>query len=154
MNIAIEISPLITASGSFGDKSGVYRYSYGLLNALVHKIESRYPKAQVILFTFAPTMLSFSLNPEILALMKRPNITFYGYDKKINIKRIKDNPFYVLFNSAYLKYLILFVDKIVNFRAIIQKIKDDLRFKKYVKELATSFKKANIKIVYHSETGF
>ena len=39
MNIAFEISPLLTASGTFGDKSGVYRYMYGLLNGMTQYIK-------------------------------------------------------------------------------------------------------------------
>ncbi len=154
MNIAFEISPLITASGTFGDKSGVYRYTYGLLTHLIDKMILEDPKTQIVLFTFAPTMLSFSLNPEIFALIQRKNITLYGYDKKINIKKIRGNFLSDWLYIPFLKTVLSILDKIIHFRAIYAKLKDDLKFKKYIKELETNFKKLDVKIVFHSETGF
>lgn len=154
MNVAIEISPLITASGSYGDKSGVYRYTYGLLNALIHEVETCDPEAKVILFTFAPTLLSYSLNPDIVALSEKKNVKLLGYEKKLIIPRRKENDFIEFFNIPYLKFFLKHLDRILHMREIYGKMLEKREFYKYIKALEKNLLKYNVKVVLHSETGF
>jgi glycosyltransferase involved in cell wall biosynthesis len=154
MNIAIEISPLITASGSYGDKSGVYRYLYGLLKSLVGEINSHDPDAQIILFTFAPNLLSNSLNPEILKIIEKKNVTLIGYEKKLTIPKKRENDFIEFFNIPYLKTILKLFDKLFHIRDFYAKMQEKRQFIKYVKELENHFIKLKVEVVLHSETGF
>ena len=52
MNIAFEISPMMTASGSFGDKSGVYRYTYGMITSFSKYLKKKDRKSKIYLFSF------------------------------------------------------------------------------------------------------
>src|SRR5689334_3533189 len=82
-NIAFEISPLLTASGSFGDKSGVFRYMYGFLTALITELKKKDPNVKIYLFTFAPHNLSYAVCPELLELCDK-NVQILGYKKNLN----------------------------------------------------------------------
>lgn len=95
-NIAYEISPLLTASGVFGDKSGVYRYTYNLLKNLAFFLEKSKLPHQIYLFTLNPQQnqtMGLSLNE----LIKFPNIKLIQSD---NI-----SPGFVTGKGCYLKDL-------------------------------------------------
>lgn len=154
MNIAFEISPLITASGTFGDKSGVYRYTFGLLNSLIDEATNRDEKNIIYLFTFSPSLLSHSLNPDVLALTKRKNVILVGYEKKLHLSHTKENDWIEYFNIPYFKFLLKIVDKIFHIREIYGKWSEKKIFKAYIKTLENTFKENDIKVVVHSETGF
>ncbi len=154
MNIAFEISPLITASGSFGDKSGVYRYSFGLLKSLIEIAEKEDPEGQIILFTFAPKLLSYSLNPEILALTEGGNVKLIGYESKVYIPKKKENDWIEFFNIPYLKFFLRNIDRLFHIREIHWRMMERRDFNRYVKSLEKTLIKYKTEIVIHSETGF
>ena len=89
MNIAFEISPLITASGTFGDKSGVYRYMYGLLKGMSEHIKKNKLDIKIYLFSFNPHFLKTPINPEIYDLIDKKRIILLRrdppYTQKIGI---------------------------------------------------------------------
>lgn len=72
-NIAFEISPMLAASGSFGDKSGVYRYTYNLIIALSDYLLSMNSKQYIVLFSFLPDLFQ-KLSNELAELENRKNI--------------------------------------------------------------------------------
>src|SRR3989344_8065184 len=86
MNIAFEISPLLAASGSFGDKSGVYRYTYGLINGYLALLRAKKSKDKIVLFTFNPNLLIMPTNPGISNLADHENVVFIN-DKDWNKNR-------------------------------------------------------------------
>jgi len=73
MNIAFEISPLLTASGTFGDKSGVYRYIYGLITSLAKTISQKNNQSKIILFTYNRSLLLNFHNFDIFSLLNQKN---------------------------------------------------------------------------------
>ena len=76
MNIAFEISPLMTASGSFGDKSGVYRYTYGLISSYAKMLQKKDKGTKIFLFSFNYDLLKQPLNPELYNLFKKKMLLF------------------------------------------------------------------------------
>lgn len=153
-NIAFEISPLLTASGSFGDKSGVFRYMYGLLLALINELKHRDPTVKILLFTFAPHNLNYAIFPELLKLADDPNITIVSYHKNINITVPRYNIIFDILEIRPLKKILKLVDNIFSLRKISDEFNNKRQFKAYVKFLETEFSKHKIKAVFHSETGF
>ena len=157
MNIAFEISPLMTASGIFGDKSGVYRYTYGLLSALIEKAKKENTQNKIYLFTFTHSLLFYSINPEILKLVNNKNVFLLGYEKKLVITRKTESrwsEWVEILAVPIIRYPLKMLDHILSLRKIYKKYIEKENFAKYVKKLKEEFKKNNIKIVYHSETSF
>jgi len=157
MNIAFEISPLITASGTFGDKSGVYRYTYGLLNALIENQKKYHPQNKIYLFTFAHALLFYSINPEILKLVDNKQVFLVGYEKKLIIPRrteSKWSEWVEILAIPIIRYPLKTLDHIFSLRKIYKKYVEKENFSKYAKRLKHKFKKNNIKVVYQSETAF
>ncbi|NCO32205.1 glycosyltransferase family 4 protein, partial [bacterium] len=148
MNIAFEISPLITASGTFGDKSGVYRYTYGLISSFSKLLQEKNKEAKIFLFSFNYDLLKQPLNPELYSLFKKKNISYlYNFPK---IDKV-DNE---IINNFFLRQSVSLLNKIFNFKSLYNSIKDRLRFNTYLKFLDKEFKKRKIKIIIHSETCF
>ena len=83
MSIAFEISPLLNASGTFGDKSGVYRYTYGLISSMADMLYEKNRKDKILLFALNVKLLNIPINPEIIRLVKRPNIIFLNECHKL-----------------------------------------------------------------------
>ncbi len=154
MNIAFEISPLITASGTFGDKSGVYRYTYGLLDALIKKIKKDHPDDKIYLFTFNGSYLFYSLNPEIAKMIDNKQVFLVGYTEKLVIPKKHDNEFIEYLSFPLIKIPLKILDKMLGLRQFMANRKNDKAFKNYVKQLKHDFTKLQIDVVYHSETGF
>src|SRR3990167_3975609 len=152
MNIAFEISPLLTASGTFGDKSGVYRYMYGLLNGMTQYIKKNKLDIKIYLFSFNPHFLKTPINPEIYDLIDKKRVILLRRDpplKKVTsiysqiirkVLQIKPNLFFRIINRA------LFIKPLLGY------ISDRIEFATYIKILDFEFTKRKIKIIFHSET--
>ncbi len=154
MNIAFEISPLLTASGTFGDKSGVYRYTYGLLKALILKIKKDHPQDKLYLFTFNGSYLFYSLNPEIAELIDNKQVFLVGYTEEMVIPKKRDSEMIEYLSFPLIKYPLKALDKLLQIRKLIAKMRNDKAFQNYVKQLKKDFENLDIDVVYHSETGF
>ncbi len=150
-NIAFEISPLMTASGSFGDKSGVYRYTYGLISSYVKMLQKKDKNKKIFLFSFSYDLLKQPLNPDLYNLFKKKNVTFLNSFPKIDKDKTIDDEY---ISNYLLKYAAKTINKIFPFKSIYRKIKDRLRFYNYLKLLDREFKKRNVEIIVHSETCF
>ncbi len=151
MNIAIEIGPLLTASGWFGDKSGVYRYMYDLIDELSTTLKEKDKNAKIILFSFNRDLLKFPINPEILRLLSYSNITIIDTIPSLPSKDLFDIR---LFKIPAVKLLLKILDNIFKFSNLYFKYRNDKRFQRYIEFLKNEFIKEKIKIVFHSETGF
>lgn len=154
MNIAFEISPLLTASGTFGDKSGVYRYTFGLLNALIHKIKKDHPEDKIYLFTFNGSYLFYSLNPEIAKLIDNKQVFLVGYTEKLIVPKKHDSDLIEYLSFPLIKIPLKILDKTLGLRKFLARKKLDREFRNYVKQLKRDFTTLRIDAVYHSETGF
>ena len=153
MNIAFEISPLLTASGTFGDKSGVYRYMMGLLKGMRNHIKKNKLDTKIVLFSFNPHFLKLPLNPEIFSLIDNKHVMLLRKTKVeeenkgffIYIKRLinlKPNLFLKILNKAF------FIKK------ILLNLNNRLDFIFYLKLLNKEFKKRKVNTIFHSETAF
>ncbi|EKE14741.1 MAG: glycosyl transferase, group 1 [uncultured bacterium] len=151
MNIAFEISPLMTASGSFGDKSGVYRYTYGLISSYAKMLQQKNKSVKIFLFSFNYDLLKQPLNPELYNLFKKKNVTFLNSFPKIDKDKTIDDEY---ISNYLLKYALKIINKIFPFKPFYRKIKDRFRFNTYLKLLDREFKLKNIKTIVHSETCF
>ena len=157
MNIAFEISPLITASGTFGDKSGVYRYTYGLLSGLIENQKKKNLKNKIYLFTFANSLLFYSINPEILKLVDNKGVFLIGYDNKLTINRKSESrwsDWMEIIGVPIIRYPLKILDNFFSFRKMYKKYREIETFNTYAKQLKNEFKKNHVSIVYHSETSF
>lgn len=154
MNIAFEISPLITASGTFGDKSGVYRYMYGLLTALIEKVKKDDSKSIVVLFSFAPNLLTSSLNPEISRLVDNKRVFILGYTNDLQMMEREENVLSDIIAFPLIKIPLKIIDAIFHVRYTYSRLTTKWVFQNYVKELKKEFHTLNIDVVIHSETGF
>ncbi len=153
MNIAFEISPLITASGTFGDKSGVYRYMYGLLKGMADHIKKNKLDIKIYLFSFNPHFLKTPINPEIYDLIDKKRIILLRrdppYTQKIGII------YKIIKKLLYTKNIVIkIINKIFFIKFFLNQISDRLEFQTYLLVLDEEFKKRDIKVIFHSETGF
>ena len=155
MNIAFEISPLLTASGTFGDKSGVYRYIYGLITSLAKTISQKNYQSKIILFTYNRSLLSNFHNLDIFSLLNQKNYIFlnkfyeFRGEPKIgtSIKKIS-------FKSSLIKFLFKLIDKFFHVKIIYNNLREKIHQKQYLKYINDEFKKNNVRIIFNSETGF
>lgn len=150
MNIAFEISPLLLASGTFGDKSGVYRYYFGLIKALGEYVKKHDKKSRIILFSFNRDLLNFPRNKEALNLLNNEVFHFISHvpeSKKNDLINLQ------IFESLAKPFLKI-INKIVPIKVLYFNFTNNIRFKKYLKFLNNQFKKYKIKLIYHSETCF
>lgn len=149
-NIAFEISPLLLASGTFGDKSGVYRYYYGLIKSYGEYIKKQKINEKIILFSFNRDLLNWPTNKEILDLINNDVFVFIN---KVPLPESKKSLNFGIINSVSKLFL-----KIINLIAPIKKIYFNLinrvRFSVYVKALDIQLKQNKVTIIYHSETSF
>ncbi|MBI5127056.1 glycosyltransferase family 4 protein [Candidatus Roizmanbacteria bacterium] len=149
--IAFEISPLMTASGTFGDKSGVYRYTYGLISSLSSFLKKKDKNATIFLFTFNYDLLKQPLNPELYSLLKNKNVIYLNKLPNINQENMIYND---LFDFPPLRIILKLADKIFNIKSFYKQIINRFRFNNYLKILDKEFKKNSIKTIVHSETSF
>ncbi|MFA5770127.1 MAG: glycosyltransferase family 1 protein [Patescibacteria group bacterium] len=149
-NIAFEISPLLLASGTFGDKSGVYRYYYGLIKSYGEYIKKQKINEKIILFSFNRDLLNWPTNKEILDLINNDVFIFINKvpmpenKKKYNFEIVKGLP------KLFLKIINVFVP----IKKIYFNIINRIRFNEYMNALDIQLKRNKVIIIYHSETCF
>lgn len=154
MNIAFEISPLITASGTFGDRSGVYRYMYGLITSYIELLQKESPKSKVILFSFNKDLLKLSISRDLVRLTNYNNVVFFDKFPKFrrySLDTLEDSD---IFNFQPLLFLIKLLDGLFKIRQLLSTYFVNKMFKNYIDTLKKKFKKNNIEVIFHSETGF
>lgn len=151
INIGFEISPLLLASGSFGDKSGVYRYYYGLIKALGAYVKRNKKNAKIVLFSFNKDLLNAPINKDIVDLLKNPTFSFIK-----NVSFIKKNePFIGLrIVESFLRPFLKIINKLVPIKKFYIYIFAELRFQEYISFLKKQLKKHKVTVIYHSETSF
>jgi glycosyltransferase involved in cell wall biosynthesis len=149
-NIAFEISPLLLASGTFGDKSGVYRYYYGLIKAYGDFINKNKINSKIILFSFNRDLLSAPVNKDILDLLNDPVYLFIKNDPIIN----HDTSLGLYFMESVFKPFLKIINKLLPIKKLYFNILNELRFQRYVSYLKKQFIKYKVSIIYHSETCF
>lgn len=150
MNIAFEISPLLLASGTFGDKSGVYRYYFGMIKALGKYVKKHDKKSHIVLFSFNRDLLNFPHNKEVLNLLSNDVFHFISHVPESK----KENLIYFQIFESLTKSFFKIVNKIIPVKILYFDFINNIRFKKYLKFLNSQFKKYKIKSIYHSETSF
>lgn len=152
MNIAIEISPLMTASGGFGDKSGVYRYMYGIIDALINLTAEKDENAKIILFSFNRDILKYPLNPEILKFLSHKNVHIINsipiFPEENAIDKV------LLLDLPIIKPVLKILNNIIHIKSIFSNYTNRKRYQIYVNYLKYEFKKNKVKVIFHSETGF
>lgn len=154
-NIAFEISPLLTASGSFGDKSGVFRYMYGLLIALITELEKKDPEVKILLFTFAPHNLNYAVSPDLLELIENDeHVTMVGYKRELKTTIPRYSKIFDFLAIPGLKHVVKVLDNIFQLRELYNDFATKRQFRAYVKSLTEMFHTHKIQAVFHSETGF
>ncbi len=162
MNIAFEISPLLAASGSFGDKSGVYRYTYGLISAYLDLLKKNKSKEKIILFTFNPNLLIMPQNPGISNLAEHENVIFVNNRKWNQNRNVFYRIFIILFNIEQygiydilpLKIIFVILIRVFRMKTICLSLIERMLFKYYCDYLDTIFKKHKVKVISHSDTAF
>lgn len=152
MNIAFEISPLITASGSFGDKSGVYRYMYGLISSLSYELKQKNKNAKIVLFSFNLDLIKQPLDPDILKFIDNKNIIILNKYPKFKNNENFENA--AIFNIPFLKLCVKTVNKLFNIKSLYLNYLNRIRFNKYLSFLIRDLKKNKVNIIFHSQTGF
>lgn len=151
MNIAFEITPLITASGSFGDKSGVYRYTYGLISAFSTLMSQKHPKAKIILFSFNQDLLKIPLNPDVLKLSNQNNIVLLN---KIPYMRNTEIDDMGLFEISFFRFMGKLLNIIFPLRRIYENYSSKILRDRYFSFLTRALKKNKTQFIFHSQTGF
>lgn len=152
MNIAFEISPLITASGSFGDKSGVYRYIFELIRAFSQELKKRNSSFKILLFSFNLDLLKLPLNPELLELLSEKNIELISrYPTTLKNINIEDKE---IFDNTIIRITAIIVNKIFGIKKIYINYLKKLLLENYVQFLTQTFRKNKIGTIFHSQTGF
>ena len=130
-NIAFEISPILAASGSFGDRSGVYRINYNLIKSLSEYLEAEKLPNQIYLYTLNPA-LNFNIGLDLSTLLSHSNIHF----AKIEYPSGRYLQEYQIFDHAGIRFIIKWVDQVI-YRPIIENIV----FARYLYRLSKQFKK-------------
>lgn len=151
MNIAFEISPLITASGNFGDKSGVYRYTYGLILAISRLLKKKHPEEKIILFSFNNDLFKLPLNPDIFRLRHEPNIVLLDNLPKLRKIKLEDVEFLQI---PPVKATARLLNKVLPLKSLYDHYTNRTHLEKYLAFLSRVLKKNHVKIIFHSQTGF
>ena len=150
MNIAFEISPLLLASGSFGDKSGVYRYHYGLIKAYGEYFKKNKINDKIVLFSFNRDLISFPLTRDIYKLLDNPAFKIINQLPSNNRTMNYYSNIFKIFIKPFLKV----INKVFSFKKLYYFLISDFYFKKYIKSLKIELKKYQVNIIFHSETSF
>ena len=151
INVAFEISPLLLASGSFGDKSGVYRYYYGLIRAYGEYVKKHKKNTKIIIFSFNRDLLSSPINKDILDLLNNDSFIFV---KNIIPVHISSSFIGLRLLESFLKPFLKIVNKILPVKKLYLYIFNELRFQEYIASLKKQLIKNKVTTIYHSETCF
>ncbi len=155
INIAIEITPLLNASGTHGDKSGVYRYMMGLISALGDLYVKDKLNSNIVLFTFNRKLLTRPLSPDLMDLVNNKAFIFLN-----DFKEYSGEPKLGAFvntltsKNIFIKFFLKVINKLFGIKNIYHNARENIQFQDYVRYLNSKFKQLNIQIVFHSETGF
>lgn len=152
MNIAFDISPLLTASGTFGDKSGVYRYTLGLLKSYVEYLKKSKSKRKIVLFSYNLDLLRYPINPEIIDIMTDESIVVLNPISRIKQEPILDSIIYDL--PQIIRIVGKFISSLFQLRIVYFDLQQRIKFRSYIDYLAKQFKKNKVRLVFHSDTGF
>ncbi|MFA6016651.1 MAG: glycosyltransferase family 1 protein [Patescibacteria group bacterium] len=153
MNIAFEISPLLLASGSFGDKSGVYRYLTGLISSIEKINEMKGQK--IILFSFNRNLLLSQVNPCLYELVNNKNFVYLNNfivatEEPVVGSFIKKK----IFKIIGLKIIFKIFNKIFGINSFYNYLREKIHEKNYLEFLKTEFKKNSVTHIVHSNTSF
>lgn len=151
MNIAFEISPLLLASGTFGDKSGVYRYYYGLIRAYGEYIKKNHKNDRIILFSFNRDLTSLPPSKDIIDLLE--NKVFISINQITPIKRNFSLMKIKIFDSI-LRPILKIINLIIPIKKIYQNFINEVNFQEYLLFLKKKLNNNQVSIIYHSETSF
>ncbi|MFH1899657.1 MAG: glycosyltransferase family 1 protein [Patescibacteria group bacterium] len=154
-NIAFEISPLLLASGKFGDKSGVYRYIYGLIMAMEKKISEKNDHSKIILFSFNRNLLSQPLNIDIIDLIGKERIILLNkFSEFCDEPKLGSFAQELISELLIIKQLAKLLNKLFNIKNIYNILREKVHFQTYLDYLDAEFKKSNVKTIFHSQTRF
>ena len=142
-NIAFEISPILAASGSYGDKSGVYRINFNLIKFMSWYLKKNKIDKKIYLYTLSP-YLSFNRNFDFINLLKEDNVEFISLPFYV-LPSLMDYP---ISNLPFIRFVVKIFDK------LYFKVIENVYFAKYVNGLNLELKKRNVGIAHHSESGF
>ncbi len=149
-HVAFEISPLLLASGTFGDKSGVYRYYYGLIKAYGEYLKRNKLNEKIILFSFNKDLIGHPLTRDISQLLTSDSYKIINKIPPNDDKTIYSIYIFQLFVKPFFRV----INKIVPLKNLYSYFINNFYFKRYVKFIRSELKKNKIKIIYHSETSF
>jgi len=150
MNIAFEISPLLLASGTFGDKSGVYRYYYGLIKSYGEYLKKTGSNNKIVLFSFNRDLIGYPLTRDIFTLLDND---LYSIINAIPPNKNGNYLFNTVFQT-FIKPFFKIINKLMPLKKLYDFLINDFYFKKYLEFLKKELKKNKVKIIYHSETSF
>ncbi|MFH2019187.1 MAG: hypothetical protein ABII80_01020, partial [bacterium] len=142
-NIAFEISPILAASGAFGDKSGVYRINYNLIVSLSKYLTKNKLSTQIYLYCLAPH-LTYSKNLDFSALTALSNV--HNIDVPFQVK-----PTLIDKESLDIPILRFFIKHFDNF--VYYPILERIIFSQYVSKIGKELHKNNVEVLTHSESG-
>ena len=129
INIAFEISPLLLASGSFGDKSGVYRYYYGLIKALGAYVKKNKKNTKLVLFSFNKDLLNSPVNKDIIDLLNNPIFTFI---KNVPVAQKHSSFLGLKIVESFLRPFLKIINKLLPIKKFYLYIFTELRFQEYI----------------------
>lgn len=153
MNIAFEISPLLLASGSFGDKSGVYRYLTGLITSL-EKIKKK-NNHKIVLFSFSRNLFLSQVNPSLYELVNNKNFVFLNYFKEyVGEPKVGSYVKNKILKLFIFRIIFKIINKIFRLKNFYDLVREKIHEKNYLEYLKTEFKKNRITHIIHSNTCF
>ena len=153
MNIAFEISPLLLVSGSFGDKSGVYRYVTGLIASL-EKFEKK-SGHKIVLFSFNRNLLLSQVTPYLYEIVNNKNFVFINnYSEPIVEPVIGSYVRNKILKMFGFKQIIKIFNKIFKIKNLYDHLREQVHEKNYMDFLRSEFKKNSVTHILHSHTSF
>lgn len=153
MNISFEISPLLLASGSFGDKSGVYRYVTGLINSLENVGKKNGHK--IVLFSFDRNLLLSQVNPYLYEIVNNKNIVYINNYSEPIIEPVVGS--YVRNKISKLfgfKQILKIINRIFKMKSLYDYLREQVHSKNYLDFLELELKKNGVTHIIHSNTSF
>lgn len=153
MNIAFEISSLLLASGSFGDKSGVYRYVTGLITSL-EKISNKNDH-KIVLFSFDRNLLLSQVNPYLYEIVSNKNFVFINnYSEPIVQPVVGSYVRNKILRLFGFKQILRVANKIFRMKRLYDYLREQVHEKNYMDFLQTELKKNEVTHIIHSNTSF
>lgn len=153
MNIAFEISPLLLASGSFGDKSGVHRYVTGLITSF-EKL-SKKTGHKIVLFTFDRNLLLSQINPSLFEITNNDNYVFLNNFIQPIVEPVVGS--YVrnkILRLFGFKQILRIINKIFRAKYLYDYLREQVHAKHYEDYLQSEFKNNHVTHIIHSNTSF